>query len=69
MELANAYLKDSGREGWSAEVASMIGLHHKITRVNREDVPLAEVFRKGDWVDVTMGMRSFGLPRLMCGAC
>ena len=63
IESAKMYLKDIGKEQWSTEIELMIDLHHKFKRVNIYEYPLVEVFREGDWVDVSMGIRSFGLPR------
>jgi hypothetical protein len=63
VELVKSYLKETGREEWSPEIESMIDLHHKITTVKDCAYPLVEVFRKGDWVDASMGMRRFGLPK------
>ncbi len=63
IELAKKYLKEDGKEEWSTEIELMIDLHHKLTRVKHCEYPLVEVFRRGDWVDVSLGMRSFGLPR------
>ena len=63
IELAKKYLKENGKEEWSTEIELMIDLHHKITRVKHCEHQSVEVFRKGDWVDVSMGMRSFDLLR------
>ena len=63
IELAKNYLKDNGQERWSTEIELMINQHHKITRYRDSQYPLVEVFRKADWVDVSMGKRVFGLSR------
>jgi hypothetical protein len=62
IELAKKYLKEKSKEEWSDEIELMIDLHHKFRTVKNCEYPLVEVFRKGDWVDVSKGMRSFGLP-------
>jgi hypothetical protein len=64
IELAKKYLKENGKEEWSTEIELMIDLHHKITKVKNCEHQSVEVFRKGDWVDVSLGMRSFDLPRI-----
>ncbi len=62
-ELAKQYLKAHGQEQWSTEIELMIDQHHKVTRYRDSMHPLVEVFRKADWIDVTMGRRTFGLPK------
>lgn len=62
-ELAKQYLKDNAQELWSTEIELMIDQHHKITRYRDSNYPLVEVFRKADWVDVSMGKRAFGLSK------
>ncbi|MFB2839196.1 hypothetical protein [Floridanema evergladense] len=63
IELAKKYLEESDRTQWSTEIALMIDEHHKITEYADKKYPLVEVFRKADWVDVTMGLRAFDLPK------
>jgi len=63
VELAKKYLAENGREEWSTEIERMIDQHHKFRRVSNSEYPLVEIFRKGDWVDASLGMRKFGLPR------
>lgn len=60
---AAQYLSDSGREEWSEEMALMIGMHHKVRAYPDRRYPLVEVFRKGDLVDVSLGLLSCGIPR------
>ncbi|MCF8177127.1 MAG: HD domain-containing protein [Sulfuritalea sp.] len=62
-DLARDYLKASGRTPWIDEVTAMIGNHHKITCFQRCRLSLVEVFRRADWIDVSMGRLSFGVPR------
>lgn len=62
-DLARDYLLASGRSRWVDEVTAMIGNHHKITRVQRHPLSLIEVFRRADWIDVSLGWLRFGLPR------
>jgi hypothetical protein len=41
----------------------MIADHHKITPSRATRDSLVEPFRRADWIDVTRGVRTFGLPR------
>ena len=41
----------------------MIADHHKITPSHADHGSLVEPFRRADWIDVTRGLRTFGLPR------
>lgn len=61
--LAHKYLLARAREDWSAEIEAMISDHHKITRSTGGPTSLAEAFRRADWIDVTRGLRAFGIPR------
>ena len=63
LDLAKKYLKDNSQQRWSTEIELMIDQHHKITRSSDSKYPLVEVFRKADWVDVSMGIRAFGLSK------
>ena len=58
--LAREYLHSHGLEGWSAEVESMIALHH---RIRAHDDRLVEAFRRSDLTDVSLGIVRFALPR------
>ena len=59
--LAENYLKKNNLGEWIPEIALMIGEHHKLGRY--ENDPLAEVFRKGDLVDFSLGFVKCGLPK------
>ncbi len=63
IEIAKKYLQDQGKEQWSKEIELMIDQHHKIRRYRDSQYPLVEVFRKADWVDVSMGIRAFSLSK------
>jgi hypothetical protein len=62
-ELAKAHLRRTGRSEWSSEIEEMILEHHKITSYRGHLSPLIEAFRRADWIDVSRGLRTFGLPR------
>ena len=57
------YLVARGREDWTAEIEGMIADHHKITPSTADPDSLIEAFRRADWIDVTRGLRRFGIPR------
>jgi hypothetical protein len=61
--LAHDYLVARAREDWIAEIEGMIGNHHKITAATAGPDSLVEAFRRADWIDVTWGMRRFGIAR------
>jgi hypothetical protein len=60
--LAHDYLVAHAREDWIAEIEGMIADHHKITS-EADPSSLVEAFRRADWIDVTRGLRRFGMPR------
>jgi hypothetical protein len=61
--LAREYLTAQGRVAWIAAIEGMIADHHKITPSRANYDSLVEPFRRADWIDVTRGGRTFGLPR------
>lgn len=61
MWLAELYLEESGRAAWNAEIAQMIYWHHKLSPYAGEAT--AEIFRRADWIDVSLGALRFGLER------
>jgi hypothetical protein len=61
--VARDWLRLYGDAAWSEEISAMIQLHHKFTRCPAAAGPLAEAFRQADWIDVTHGVISHGLPR------
>jgi hypothetical protein len=61
--LAHDYLLARARENWIPEIEGMIADHHKITRSTAARDSLVEAFRRADWIDVTRGLRRFGIPR------
>jgi hypothetical protein len=63
IELARAHLQHDQRAGWEPEVSAMIADHHKLRALRAPDQQLVELFRRADWVDVTLGVRSFGVTR------
>jgi hypothetical protein len=61
--LAHRFLDREGKAEWKPEIGMMIDLHHKVRSAASAKYPLVEVFRKGDWVDASLGLRAFGLPK------
>jgi hypothetical protein len=61
--LARRYLTGGEHAKWIPEIERMIIDHHKITPAPATPDGLVESFRRADWVDVTLGMRRFGVPR------
>ncbi|GAO44696.1 hypothetical protein [Flavihumibacter petaseus] len=61
--VACEYLAGIGKKDWIAEITLMIYWHHKITRYNRLYKETVEVFRKADWIDVSLGVLAFGATR------
>lgn len=60
--LAQEYLRQNELDAWSAEIALMIDMHHKLRRYTDDRYPLVEVFRQGDLVDFSLGIVKCGLP-------
>jgi hypothetical protein len=61
--LAHEYLVARAREDWITDISMMIADHHKITPSMVNQNSLVEPFRQADWIDVTGGLRRFGIPR------
>ena len=81
--VARKYLTTRGRADWIPEIEAMIADHHKVTtsRTNPHPSPIArgalsgvegqllvESFRRADWIDVSRGLRRFGVPRTFIAA-
>jgi hypothetical protein len=65
VRLATAHLTRAGRAGWIAEITAMIRNHHKVSPYRGDPRWLVEPFRRADWIDVTLGWRTFGLSRAL----
>lgn len=61
--LAAEWLGTHGRADAIDEVVAMIRNHHKVTAWTGRPDWLVEPFRRADWIDVTYGVRRFGLSR------
>ena len=62
-QLACAHLQANGREAWRDEIDAMINAHHRIRTLPADTQASVEAFRRADWIDVSRGVRRFGLPR------
>jgi len=60
---ARKYLEQAGKKEWAEEITMMILWHHKTTRYKGSFESTVETFRKADWIDVSLGLLSFGLKR------
>ena len=60
---ARQYLIDNDLEAWSEEIELMITEHHKLREYKDTRYPLVEVFRKGDLVDFSLGLKRFGVSK------
>src|SRR5688572_1440312 len=63
VRLARQYLSTCAQADWLPEIEAMIVDHHKITSSDPNRASLVEPFRRADWIDVSRGLRTFGLPR------
>ncbi len=63
IDLACTHLACSGHADWRDNIAGMIREHHKIRSYRGAASELIEPFRRADWIDVSLGALSFGLPR------
>ncbi len=61
--LAGTYLAKNGLSRWQDEISLMISEHHKISVIREGHFPLAEIFRRADWIDVSLGLLTFGLKK------
>jgi len=66
--IARKHLADRGMADWIPEIEEMIVDHHKVTPSRANPQSLVESFRRADWIDVTRGLRRFGLPRKFIAA-
>ncbi|MFT3794131.1 hypothetical protein [Flavobacterium sp.] len=57
------YLETIGQTAWAAEIKRMIDCHHKVKSYTGEYAQTVQAFRKADWIDVSRGLLTFGIPR------
>jgi hypothetical protein len=56
------FLQDYGLTNWNVEISEIIDFHHKVTSY-RGTFALAELFRKADLADFSMGILRAGIPK------
>lgn len=56
------FLIESGKQEWIDEISFMIQWHHKITPYKGNYSRTVEIFRKADWIDVSLGTLRYGIP-------
>lgn len=59
--LAKNYLIKHNKESWIEEISLMIDMHHKRSFYKGKFQETVEVFRKADWIDVTLSIKKYGL--------
>lgn len=57
---AKKFLSGTGKSDWTDEISTMIYWHHKIKAYRGDFEKTAETFRKADWIDVSLGLLSYG---------
>lgn len=60
IEQLKKFLIATGREQLEKEISLMIYWHHKIKPYSGDYANTVETFRKADWIDVSLGLLSFG---------
>jgi hypothetical protein len=68
MALAREHLAGRGMADWIPDIAAMIVNHHKVTASRAHPRSLVEPFRRADWIDVSRGLRRFGVARTFIAA-
>jgi hypothetical protein len=66
--IAREHLAARGKTDWIPEIEAMIVDHHKVTSSRANPRSLVEAFRRADWIDVSRGLRRFGLSRTFIAA-
>ena len=61
-ELAKSHLISINKENWTEEILLMIDMHHKRSEYTGKFEETVEVFRKADWIDVSLGLINHGIP-------
>lgn len=66
--IAREHLTARGMAPWVPEIEAMIADHHKVTASRANPQFLVESFRRADWIDVSRGLRRFGVSRTLIAA-
>src|SRR6187399_208267 len=59
IEQAKIYLAKTNRTDWIEEISLMIYWHHKMSKYKGAHEEIVENFRKADWIDVSLALRTF----------
>ena len=54
------HLADIGKTEWVEESTSMIHWHHKLSSFQGKYQKTVDTFRKADWIDISLGLITFG---------
>jgi len=65
IEKVKTYLLENNKQQLTEEISLMIYWHHKISGYHGEFEKTTGTFRKADWIDVSLGLLSFGADRQM----
>ncbi len=60
VEQAKTFLRETNRKNLIEEIKAMIDNHHKISAYRGEHAETVEAFRQADWIDVSLGILTFG---------
>ncbi|WP_215242278.1 HD domain-containing protein [Dyadobacter helix] len=60
---AKSYLNQAGRADLIEEISLMIHWHHKVSTHYGKYEKTVETFRKADWIDVSLGVLTFGFDK------
>jgi hypothetical protein len=60
---AKIYLAESGKAHLTDEIIGMIYYHHKVRPYKGLFATTIETFRKADWIDVSLGLFTYGVPK------
>lgn len=61
---AKLYLAGINKPEWAEEISAMIEWHHKVSSYKGDYETTVETFRKADWIDVSLGLKTFGADKV-----
>jgi hypothetical protein len=67
IEEARRYLWQAGKQHWIDEIGLMIYWHHKTSGYKGEYAGTVETFRKADYIDVSLGLLTYGFDKKVIG--
>ena len=67
IEQVKIFLTHTGNEEWIEEISLMIYWHHKLSGYEGRYSETVGVFRKADWIDVSIGILAFGANKMEIG--